>query len=233
MSDRQIPAGGDENQNRGGEYLSLLGGVAILLVLTRTAFLPILAIASGAGILLLWRSGRRRHRLRSGRLDAVFYRLIRERGGRIAPLDLALETQLSGSEVQSYLDRKAVEFSAGFEVTEAGGIFYTFSTAGSPTADPEPGDRAGMPENVVPFPKSPRRRVDLPPVPLNQTELAKRFEVHPDTVRRRKRQPEFRRWSSQKDPDAIAWKYSEETRQFYPEPKPTIAELMERNRLGN
>lgn len=226
MSDRQISAKGSENSGRGGEYLSLLGGVTILLLLTRTAFPLILAIASGTGIWLLWQSVRRRRE----RLDGVFYRLIRERGGRITPLDLALETQLPGSEVQSYLDRKAVEFSARFEVTEDGGIVYTFSTAGTQTADPETRETA---ENVVPFPNSPRRRLELPPVPLNQTELAKRFEVHPNTVSRRKRQPEFRYWSSQKDPDAIAWKYSEETRQFYPEPKQTIAELMERNRLGN
>jgi len=226
MSDRRIPAENNDNSSRGGEYLSLVGGVAILLLLTRTAFPLILAIASGTGIWLWWRSVRRRRE----RLDGVFYRLIRERRGRITPLDLALETQLSGSEVQSYLDRKAVEFSARFEVTEDGGIVYTFSTGGTQTADPEPRE---TPENVVPFPNSPRRRLELPPVPLNQTELAKRFEVHPNTVSRRKRQPEFRHWSSQKDPDAIAWNYSEETRQFYPEPKQTIAELMERNRLNN
>ncbi|MGC9526932.1 MAG: hypothetical protein ACP5D7_15470 [Limnospira sp.] len=226
MSDRQIPAKGDENQNRGGEYLSLLGGVAILLVLTRTAFPLILAIASGTGIWLLWQSVRRRQEY----LDRVFYRQIRERGGRITPLDLALETGLPASQVQSYLDRQAVEFSARFEVTEDGGIVYTFSTAETQAAVPEPGDTA---ETVVPFSNSPRRRLELPTVPLNQTELAKRFEIHPNTVSRWKRQPEFRHWSAQKDPDAIAWKYSEETRQFYPEPKQTIAELMERNRLGN
>lgn len=222
MSENQIYQKSSQNSKGGGEYLSLLLAVAFLLFITKTAFPLLLTMASGIGGWILWKYTSHQSRHRQECLDRAFYSFIREHGGLITPLDLALVTQLPGSQVQAYLDSKAVEFGADFEITEDGRIFYTFSTVATLTKTNEP--------------KSPvsGQVVELPPVSMNQTELAKRFDVHPNTLRRWKYEPQFQRWSSQKDPDAIPWEYSEETRQFHPREKfPNITELMERNRLGD
>lgn len=54
------------------------------------------------------------------------------------------------------------------------------------------------------------------PVVLNQTELAKRLDLHPTTISKHKLEPDFDVWSQSKDPEGIAWKYNEETKEFMP-----------------
>lgn len=51
---------------------------------------------------------------------------------------------------------------------------------------------------------------------LIQAELAKRLDVHPSTVGKRKSDPDFAEWSQSKDPEGIAWEYSPETKEFLP-----------------
>jgi hypothetical protein len=51
---------------------------------------------------------------------------------------------------------------------------------------------------------------------LNQSELAKRLEVHSSTIGKRKSDPDFAIWSQTKDPDGIPWQYVEETKLFIP-----------------
>jgi hypothetical protein len=56
---------------------------------------------------------------------------------------------------------------------------------------------------------------------LIQIELAQRLRVHSSTIYKRRYDPKFPQWSKRRDPDGIAWEYSEDTREFYPlEPKP-------------
>ncbi|NEP07143.1 MAG: hypothetical protein F6K34_21410, partial [Okeania sp. SIO4D6] len=52
--------------------------------------------------------------------------------------------------------------------------------------------------------------------PLTQKELAIRLNVHASTISKRKTKPDFGEWSSQKDPESIAWKYFKEQAQFLP-----------------
>lgn len=60
------------------------------------------------------------------RLNSTFYRLIKESDGKITVLRLAMESKLPGKAAKEYLDEKAKEFQANFEVTESGDIIYHF-----------------------------------------------------------------------------------------------------------
>jgi hypothetical protein len=51
---------------------------------------------------------------------------------------------------------------------------------------------------------------------LIQSELAKRLNVYSSTVYKRRNDPEFPEWCRSKDPDGIAWTYSEKTKEFFP-----------------
>lgn len=223
MSENQISPKSSPPSPGGGEYLSLLLAVAFLLFLMRAAFPWLLAIASGVGGWMLWRYYCYQSRHLQQRLDRAFYALIREHQGRITPLDLALATQLPGPQVQAYLDQKALEFGAEFEITDDGRIFYAFSTVTSATvANPEP----AIDTQVV---KVPRPTVELPPVSVAQTPLTQGFDV-PNIIRPRKPEP------VRPYPEAIACEYSQENQEFPqpPElPRSEITELMERNRLGD
>ncbi len=53
---------------------------------------------------------------------------------------------------------------------------------------------------------------------LIQADLAKRLDVHPSTLRKRRREQDFAQWSQSRDPDGIAWQYDPEDRQFFPTP---------------
>ncbi|MGC1247474.1 MAG: hypothetical protein WA865_14770 [Spirulinaceae cyanobacterium] len=50
---------------------------------------------------------------------------------------------------------------------------------------------------------------------LIQAELAKRLGVHPSTIAKRRIESDFSQWSKSKDPEAIAWEYSQKDKVFY------------------
>ncbi|HEY9850692.1 MAG TPA: hypothetical protein V6D28_14595 [Leptolyngbyaceae cyanobacterium] len=60
------------------------------------------------------------------RLNTNFYKLVKETNGQITVLRFAMETQLPGKQAKAYLDEKAKEFQAAFDVTENGDIIYRF-----------------------------------------------------------------------------------------------------------
>ncbi len=53
-------------------------------------------------------------------------------------------------------------------------------------------------------------------VSLIQAELARRLQVHSSTVGKRKLDPDFAKWTRQRDPEKIPWQYSDQTKLFYP-----------------
>lgn len=61
------------------------------------------------------------------RLQSIFYQLIQDGDGTITTLRFAAEAQLSGKEAKQYLDEKAKEFDANFDVNSEGGISYRFN----------------------------------------------------------------------------------------------------------
>jgi uncharacterized protein YjcR len=90
------------------------------------------------------------------------------------------------------------------------------------------------PKSVVLFPVKPSSPGVLAST-LNQSELAQRLGVHPNTISKWKTKPEFSDWSYQRDPEAIAWNYSTETKRFSPQNTKgkigKISELMKKNKV--
>jgi hypothetical protein len=60
-------------------------------------------------------------------LQLVFLKLIEQNAGRITVLQLAKNADISTQSAKQYLDEKALELSADFEVNEDGNISYRFS----------------------------------------------------------------------------------------------------------
>ena len=63
---------------------------------------------------------------KSDRLRSIFFQLLQEQEGQITVLRFAQAAQLSGEAAREYLDERAKEFNAGFNVSEEGAIFYYF-----------------------------------------------------------------------------------------------------------
>ncbi|MEM1368841.1 MAG: hypothetical protein AAGG02_12660, partial [Cyanobacteria bacterium P01_H01_bin.15] len=51
---------------------------------------------------------------------------------------------------------------------------------------------------------------------LTQIQLAKRLELHPSTVGKRRGDDDFAEWSLGKDPDGVSWEFNPETRLYRP-----------------
>ncbi len=62
----------------------------------------------------------------SDRLQSNFYKMLQENNGRVTVLGLAMNCQLPAADAQEYLDMKAKEFNADFQVSEKGGVSYHF-----------------------------------------------------------------------------------------------------------
>jgi hypothetical protein len=52
-------------------------------------------------------------------------------------------------------------------------------------------------------------------VTIVQSELAKRLDVHPSTIYKRRSEPNFTDWTRNRDPEGIAWGYAEPTKEYY------------------
>jgi hypothetical protein len=55
-----------------------------------------------------------------------FYQMLQENDGRITLLSFAMQSQLTATEAKQYLDEKAKELNANFQVSEEGGVSYHF-----------------------------------------------------------------------------------------------------------
>ncbi|MBW4471088.1 MAG: ribosomal protein L7/L12 [Stenomitos rutilans HA7619-LM2] len=76
-------------------------------------------------------SGRRRSaREEHDRLQSIFFKLLKQGDGRITPLSFAMETGLTGELAKAYLDERAREFSANFDVDDEGNMFHRFNLGG-------------------------------------------------------------------------------------------------------
>jgi hypothetical protein len=127
--------------------LSVVYGVTILLLFAHALmgdygswffffFIPLAALLSlppivVGGLLLLRGSQEQPMALPdySGEPDALlstFYRLIQQGDGRITVLRFAMESQLPHAMAKEYLDQKAKEFCAEFEINERGSVIYRF-----------------------------------------------------------------------------------------------------------
>ncbi|MEB3829585.1 hypothetical protein [Phormidium sp. CCY1219] len=62
----------------------------------------------------------------SHQLHELFFQMLQERNGQITVLHFAKESQLSGKQAQQFLDEKAKEFNADYEVSDRGDVIYRF-----------------------------------------------------------------------------------------------------------
>lgn len=88
-------------------------------------------------------------------------------------------------------------------------------TTESPTEEQE--SSSEEPEEPA-TPEQPPKKL-MPFGSLIQIELAQRLRVHSSTVYKRRYEPNFPQWSKSRDPEGIAWEYSEDTKEFYPQEK--------------
>jgi hypothetical protein len=84
------------------------------------------------GSWLLWDGKRRQQQFQSGHLDDLFYTLLRQNAGTITTLGLAMQSELSGAAAKAFLDDRAREFNANYQVTEAGDVVYVFDVSHLP-----------------------------------------------------------------------------------------------------
>lgn len=166
----------------------------------------------------LWKYYEQKQEQRQNRLNVIFYQTLQEHQGRITTLDLAIAANITGVEAQEFLQQRAKEFGAEFDVTDAGGILYCFSSVTMPDSqsansshnDPGRSFQLGTVKQL------PTQTSGSKLSPLNQSQLAERLGVHSTTISKNKTKSDFISWSRKKDPAGIAWAYSPETKEFFP-----------------
>lgn len=177
----------------------ILIGMAIIRIM-----LPLLTVAAiGCAGVWFWQRYQRSQQQQQTSLDDVFYQLIQTYQGQITVLDLALNARISATAAKQFLDTKAREFTARFEVTDQGDMIYVFPTLTALQTQVV----ETIPELQPSFPSMKA---------LNQTELARRLGVSAQTLRRKKHEADLLQWSRQKDPDQIGWRYEASLQRFIP-----------------
>lgn len=86
------------------------------------------ALASGGW--LVWNDHQQRRRQTEQRLQAIFFQLLRQGQGYISVLPFAMQTELNAAAAKAYLDQRAREFCADFQVSDTGQVFYYFDVNG-------------------------------------------------------------------------------------------------------
>lgn len=126
----------------GGGVVSIALSLTLLLLQPPTWALTLLSILlvffglvpSAIGGLLLYVSSKtNRHAIRDR-----FFQLLHLHQGRISLLDFSRATRLEPAIARRHLDLWAREFDAEFEVSDAGDIYYVFSTEPIPLPGEQP-----------------------------------------------------------------------------------------------
>ncbi|MBD2073730.1 hypothetical protein H6F86_07470 [Phormidium sp. FACHB-592] len=194
-------------------YVAFFVGALCLVGLASIALhklLPVLRVlVPGLVGWWLWQRHCKVERRRQKHLHTTFYQLLREHHGQITLLDFAMTAEITAIAARHYLDSRAKEFAARFEVTEHSDVVYVFSSlqlsrspsASIPVVDTVAGDHTG----VAALPNS-----------LTQTELAKRLGVAAKTISRKKHLPLLSDWTQTRDPDGVGWSYAAQTQRFLP-----------------
>lgn len=201
-----------------------LGAIGLVLTLI-CQLLPVFQIALPLAVVWwFWQQHRRLQTRQQNRLHDVFYSLLQAQHGRITLLDFAMTASIPAIAARHYLDHRAKEFAARFEVTEQGDVVYVFSSL-----QWERSTSALKPTALKPTPLKPipLRRTDkaithesadstMLPASLTQAELAKRLGVAAKTISRKKHSPLLQDWTQTRDPDGVAWSYAAQSQRFYP-----------------
>jgi hypothetical protein len=216
-----------------------LGAIGLMLTLLHQ-LLPFLQILLPLFVAWwFWQRQRKVQTRQQSRLHDVFYRLLQTHDGRITLLDFAMTASIPAIAARQYLDHRAKEFAARFEVTDHGDVVYVFSSlqwSRSTSASTTP---------LKPIPLRPRplnstetstdeaiahdnAASDTLPASLTQAELAKRLGVTAKTISRKKHSPLLSDWTQTRDPDGTSWSYVAQTQRFVPmSDRPSIQESVQ------
>jgi len=199
-------------------YITLfILGIALVQIL-----LPFIVLGAAVwGIFKLWQYWKQHQektqlaaKEQHDQLTAAFYQLIQQHSGRVSVFDLTMTAKVSAEEAKSFLDIKAKEFMAEFEPTDSGTILYVFnSLLAQPQTQPVFQDQPApfiAATSATPTPQLDRK------LALNQADLARRLDLSPNTVSRKKLSSDFAEWSQERDPEGWAWSYDEVTKRFHP-----------------
>lgn len=195
-----------------GRYAAILGGAICLMGIVSALvhkLLPFLQVLVPALVAWwLWQRYRKGQNRQQKHLNTTFYRLLREHHGRMTLLDFAMAAEIPAIAARSYLDSRAREFAARFEVTEHGDVVYVFSTLQFSRVQPILAATAVVRGGST----------DEPPLPasLTQAELAKRLGVAAKTVSRKKHLTTLIDWTQTRDPNGVSWSYDAQAQRFFP-----------------
>ena len=114
-----------------GAHLSDPNSVVRELAMVILTFVGLPPTATAGWLLwAVWEQNRvervQQAQIRVDRLAAAFFQLLKENDGAVTPLQFAMKAQLPGSEAKEYLESRAQEFDAQFEVSDRGTILYRF-----------------------------------------------------------------------------------------------------------
>lgn len=82
---------------------------------------------TASGGWLLWNERRKSRKADEQRLQAIFYEQLKLSQGSITVAQFAVENNLTPSFAKQYIEEKAKELNATFEINENGDIYYHFS----------------------------------------------------------------------------------------------------------
>lgn len=131
--------------------------------------------------------------------------------------DLAPESNLSAS----FSNETTVIESPSSQVksvTDTPEVSQTFTTTVIPSQPSlSVSSDSSPPPNVIEEAEDSSPTVENLDNAVTQGELAKRLEVHPSTVGKRKSDADFSLWTQSRDPEGLSWQYIEETKLFIPD----------------
>lgn len=174
----------------------LHGMMAFFRAFAQTLEVTIVALGLVGGGFWVWQRDRRQQQGREA-MEGTLDRYLQE-GKPFQLRDFAEKVGLPVATVKPYLERVSREGNPLVEVDDRGTIYYYVK----------------LPEPPI-EPESPT--LQTLERPLIQAELARRFQVSASTIGKRKLKPDFTDWARLKDPEGIGWRYSQVTKQFYPQ----------------
>lgn len=100
------------------------------------------SITLGAGIFMMLKGSWRYKRRKYEKIEREILSLIAQKGGRITPEEIALNSQMSVEDAKVHLDRMCENGSGELQVTESGRLVYVF--LGFITADEKKSARSAL-----------------------------------------------------------------------------------------
>ncbi|MGB5896930.1 MAG: hypothetical protein WBG66_01905 [Geitlerinemataceae cyanobacterium] len=194
----------------------LQGTMAFFRAFAHTLEMTFVALGLAGSGLWVWHSARQKQQQRES-IQGLLDRLVSE-GQPFTLFDFAAKVGLPVPIVKPYLENVSRDLKTLAEVDDRGTIYYYVKLPDSPETSPT--DRITQ-HQLQPSATADRESPNPQTLdrPLIQAELARRLQVSASTIGKRKLKPDFTEWVRSKDPQGMSWRYSQVTKQFYPQPR--------------